>query len=39
MTLYYARVTFLDASDARKFYWLEIVALAMAGEAGALPPV
>ena len=38
MTLCYTRITFLDASDARKFYCLEIVAPATAGVAGALPP-
>ena len=36
MMLCYTRVTFLDASNARKFYCLEIVATAMAGVAGAL---
>ena len=38
MTLCYPRVTFLDASDRRKFYCSKIVAPAMAGVAGAFPP-
>ena len=38
MTLCYPRVKFLDASAARKFYCLEIVAPVMAGVAGALSP-
>ena len=36
MTLCYTHVTFLDASNTRKFYCLEIVAPAMAGVAGVL---
>ena len=37
MMLCYACLTFLDANDAIKFHFLEIVAPAMHGVAGALP--